>query len=144
MDPNEIFEYVVESMKWLAIGGGSYMVALTGFTSTQGISKRIRSQEELEQIVSEEATKLGLDFTKIDTKYNGEVNGSKKNGERYDLHLEGNWLSTKATVRHELYHIAKGHCDDRLRIKNGFLNELDYWLRREPQASLYGSFGIKL
>ena len=138
MSPNEISEYVTEGMKWLAIGGISYIAAMTGLSWTHGLSEKIRSQEELEKVVDEEATKLGLDSSKIDAKYNEERSKAKKNGERYDLHLEGNWSSsTRATVRHELYHILKEDFGERTTL-------LKYLFMNEPSALIYGSFKVKL
>jgi len=139
MDPNEVFEYVTEGMKWLAIGGGSYLAAMIGTEvfSTTLFHKKIESQEQLDLIVDEEARKLGLDPLKIDTKYNGETDGSRKNGERYDLHLKGDSFSTRSTVRHELYHILRD-CD------RGDPKLLNYLFVAEPRAKLYELTGIKL
>lgn len=139
MDPKEIFEYVTEGMKWLAIGGGSYLSALAGSQAifqTALFRKRIQSQEELDAIVDEEARKLNLDPAKIDAKYNGETDCARKNGERYDLHLEGDWNSTRQTVKHELYHILKD-CDR----PNSALR---YLFIEEPRATLYGCFNIRI
>ncbi len=137
MDPNKIFEYVTEGMKLAAIGGGSYVGALLGINLIHGFSQRIRSQEELEMVVDEEATKLGLDPSKIDATYNGKTDGARKNRGRYDLHLIGDWLSTRAAVRHELYHILKD-CD------KGKPTLISYLFLEEPRALMYGSFKLKL
>ena len=141
MDPNEIFEYVTEGMKWLAVGGGSYLGALVGsqaFFQTALFRKKIQSQEELDVIVDEEARKLNLDPTLIDAKYNGESAFVSKNGERYDLHLTGNWTSTRQTVKHELYHILKD-------CSKGREATLPYYLFiAEPRATLYGCFNIRI
>jgi|SRR3989338_10901740 len=146
MDPNEISEYAREGMKWLILGGGSYIGALLvcQVYDCWPFQRKIESQEELNVVVQEEAEKLGLDSSKIDAIYNGITNGVRKNEERWELQLEGAWHSTRNAIRHELYHIAKGHCENRLINKNRLLDVLDYLFREEPQATLYGTFGIKL
>jgi len=88
-------------------------------------------------IVEEEAKKLGLDPSKIDAKYNGEVNGSRKNGERYDIHLKRDFLSTRPTVKHELYHIYRGDCDEKC-------SKWKYLFVNEPRAITYELTGLKL
>ena len=54
----------------------------------------------------------------------------------------GGSMANRNAVRHELYHIYKGHLNGR--HTNKWLKRLDYWFRREPQACLYEITGIKL
>lgn len=104
------------------------------------ISKKIQSQAELETIVNEETTKLGLDPSKINANLFGGFNGLsgvRRNGEKYDLFLNNDFASTRSTVRHELYHILKGDCDKKF-------NWAYYLFIAEPRATLYGSLKLKL
>ncbi|MBI2146785.1 hypothetical protein HYU22_05600 [Candidatus Woesearchaeota archaeon] len=138
----EPVEYIMEGMKWVAVGGVSYIGALWLIDGIHDFGPRVRSQEELEKMVEEEAPKLGLNHLKIDAKYDGETVGARKNGERYDLHLVGDGdkihsSSTRATVRHELYHLLKDS-------DKGKLNPLYYFFVAEPRALLYGAFKIKM
>jgi hypothetical protein len=139
MDPNEIFEYINESIKWLVIAGGSYLGALFCtqlIFQTTLFRRKIHSQTELEEIVGIEAKKLGLDTTSINARF--DVEGYvKKDGKKHELCIRLGVSGTDATVRHELYHIFKKDTDYDLTI-------LRYFLLAEPRATLYGCFGIKL
>ena len=138
MDPNEVFEYLTRGIELLAIGSLIYTGGLLGLAIAHVFSQRINSQDELEERVTEEALKLGLDPLSIKAKYNGVVNGVRKNGEYYDLHLTGDNLlcTNRAGVRHELYHVHRGDMEH-----SSFFR---YFFLEEPRALLYGSLKIKL
>jgi len=148
MNPNEIFEYVTEEMKWLAIGGGSYLGVILGSQAifqTTLFQRKIQSKEELDVIINKEARKLNLDPTKIDANYDGNsdfarkvgINASynkdsdfvRRNGNRDYLHLGGVLTKTIPTVKHELYHIHKGDYEKRHTL-------LKYLFINEPRATL--------
>jgi hypothetical protein len=138
MTPDEFVGYVIEGVKWLAIGGGSHLGLLLGcqICDLSLFHKKIKSQEELEKVVAEEAIKLGLDHSKIDAKlYDGKITGARKNGDECNLRIARE-DSTRNVVRHELYHLLKD-CDRR---NPTFCY---YWFVAEPRATLYGTFGIK-
>jgi len=112
--------------------------------------KRIKSQEELENVVSEEGTKLGMNTDNIQTVLNSRYTAicyrleEPKSDKEYALEI-GNRLDSRATrmkVKHELRHIQKGHCDKQ--PKNYLLERLDYFFRREPQAVLYATLELKI
>jgi hypothetical protein len=145
MANGEILNYLGEGFKWLTIGGAGlavYFGILEGLQFLSAISpfnEKIKSQEHLERVIKEEAGKLGLDASKIDSKYNhlGESYADKK-GERYLVVLDSGLNCTRGSVKHELCHIANKDCD-RKKEKG-----LHYYLVREPRATAYEVFGLKL
>ena len=122
-------------------------------------SKRIRSQEELEKIVDEEAKKLDLDTSNLIIQlqekdvadanlfgYNREedkiLSYEEKEGvEKVHLLRLGGQYATRHQVRHELYHVSK-HLQ-KPKAKN-FISRLGYLFFREPSAILYSLIGVKL
>ncbi len=145
MDPSEVFEYATEGMKWLVMGGGTYITTLAGLNGIPRLfSEKIDNQEELDRITSEEAQRLGLDKV-VKAKFHKiwKEGARKKNDGTYEINI-GGFGARRTQVRHELYYIYRGHCDSRKRIKSNTLNRLDYFLRREPQAIAYEVFGLKL
>ena len=149
MGPNEIVEYAAEVLWWTCLGGVSYASILLGVSLPQHFGKRINSQEELEKIVAEEAPKLGLDPSNIHSSYgidkygNGISCYSVKLAHGYGLHIGHPFFATRGVIRHELYHIADGHCDNMV-VRSKFKNLLAYLLNDEPKAIIYGSFKLKL
>src|SRR4030042_2554855 len=110
MNPKELFDFTTEGMKWLAIGGGSYFSALLicQMYDNWPFHKKTESKKELETVVKEECEKLRINPTEIDIVYNKKASVKmKKNGNRWELHVEEGWQSTRNTVRHELYHYLK-------------------------------------
>ena len=145
MNPSDIFEYANEGMKWLAIGGGTYityLATLLGLTVVSAtFSQKIRTQKELVSIVDEEAKRLGIDKSIISTLHDKlEWCSGKRYDGSYGLHI-GGFLAKRSVVRHELYHIFKGDCDE---DHNGDYNGLRYQFIKEPRAILYETFGIRL
>jgi hypothetical protein len=150
---NDLIESALEGMKLVAVAGvGSflvgmgYLVTLEGASLMHGIGRKIKSQEELEKVVDEEAPKLGLDPTKISAKYGAEFDGARINDQGgYDLCLGENWFSTRATVRHELRHIQKdcGNEEAPFLFNGNLMPLMHYFFVAEPRASLYGLLKIK-
>jgi hypothetical protein len=143
---NEIIQNFFDGVKWVTICGGSYFTFLIGchIYDILPFHKKIKSQEQLEMLVYTEAKKLGLNSDNIYSKFNSKKIGVKMVNDNYCIHLKADYNSTKNTIRHELYHIFKGHCFDRENIKNKLFNQIDYYFRRELQATIYGTFGIKV
>ncbi|MBS3086589.1 hypothetical protein J4422_02710 [Candidatus Pacearchaeota archaeon] len=144
MDLNEIFGYAADGAKWLAIGSVAYLLGLAGLSSiTRVFSERVNSQEDLDRIVKEEVEKLGITKpikANFQTSYAG---GAKKIGEgNYEINI-GGFAARRSMVRHELYHIRKGHCE-KIREEIGINDLFNYLLKYEPQAIAYQVFGIKL
>jgi len=147
MDPKEIYDYAMGGIALLASGGVSYFsaMALCQISTSWPFRKKISSQEELSKIIEEEAPKLGLDSKKIFGKYDALAEGcfAQKTARGHSVVLKADsWMCTRNAVKHELYHIYRGHCDDK--GEPGLLDVLDYNFRREPQAVLYETFGIKI
>ena len=145
MDPNELFEYVVEGMKWLAVGGGTYIITLAGLNGIPRLfSERIHNQEDLDRITTEEAEKLGM-TRDITPKFHEdwEERVTKLDDGTYEVHL-GGFGARRTSVRHELYHIHKEHHEHPWRNSNSLIRTLNYLLREEPQAIAYEVFGLKL
>jgi len=145
MDPNEVFEYVTEGMKWLSIGGGTYIATLASLNGILRLfSEKISSQDDLDRITAEETEKLGM-TRQVTPKFheNHEESARKLDDGTYEINI-GGFGARRTQVRHELYHVHRGHCDDRRRIENGLINNLDYLFRREPQAIAYEVLKLKL
>lgn len=61
MNPNEIFEYITEGIKWLAVDEVStYLTVMLSNPISMLFSKRIRNQEELDKVIEKESSRLGL------------------------------------------------------------------------------------
>ncbi len=141
---NEIFEYVTEGMKWLSIGGGAYFTTLVGLSGIPKLfSERIKSQEDLDRITSEEAEKLGIEEPVTPKFHNSwEENSKKLIDGTYVINI-GGYSARRCTVRHELYHIHRGHLDFMARHESRLLRRLDYFFRQEPQAIAYEVFRLR-
>ncbi|MFW6025130.1 MAG: hypothetical protein ACOCRX_02190 [Candidatus Woesearchaeota archaeon] len=119
---------------------GSMFMTQAIFQSTM-FRHKINSQNELENIVKEESVKLGLDPEKIVPVFDHKETGSMRGDyDLYHLYMGNDCQATKATVRHELYHILKD-CD---RYYNEGYSITDYLFKAEPKSTLYGCFKIKL
>lgn len=152
MNQVEILDYITGGINFIAIAGLGVSVAyLSSMLLLSDLhhypkNQRIKTQEELEKVVKEEAEKLNIDFNKIKVNFYGEnmnlfISGgtyAQKKGNFYELHFDGENSVTIRVVRHELYHVFKKDCD---RDKKSLIY---YLFVAEPRASLYGVFGIKL
>jgi hypothetical protein len=149
MNPDEILGYVGGGMKWLAIAGGSYFTGLVTLAhlSCYPFQKSIKSQEELELVVQEEADKLGLNSKNIQIKLQENACWVNKKGKGYELSIElGSGSCTRKTIKHELYHIYR---DESLLEKfkdKSLLRALispRYLFISEPRAILYSLLNLK-
>ena len=151
MNTDRVVKYAKRTLMGVAGVAAAAAIYIFALGSVTLISKKdapkIHSKSHLEQILDGERERAGIDeAVEIEvrlTNNDWEYNHVKKVSEgKYKILLapDGQNLST---LRHELYHIADGHCDDRARIENDFLNELDYFFRREPQAIIYALTGLK-
>jgi hypothetical protein len=143
MNPSEIIGAVSEGAKWLALGGTSlYAGIMLSDPFSMLFSKRIGNQKELDEVIEKESGKLGL--SGICGIYLDKPAGRAAKFGRSNFIEMGGVGANRIGVRHELYHHYKGHTDLRNRPKNKSLDKLEYWMKREPQACLYGATGIKL
>lgn len=138
---NEIAGYAIEGAKWAAAAGViTYTAVMLSNPASMVLSQKIKSQQELESVVKEEESKLGLNTVKCS--FLGEPVATSYIDEANNLKIElGGAFATKSNVRHELYHHYKG---DTLETEHNLKNNLKYWMVYEPRACLYQSTRIKL
>ncbi len=138
-DP-DIFGMIIEGARlgaeFAAICGAYYFSGLIGLQalSHPPFQKLIKDQEELENVVCEEAEKIGLDPSKIKLIY-GQESQIRGDGEGYELYLNKS-ETTRKLIKHELCH-AVNDCHHRYTHSR-------YFLVAEPRATLYGTIGIKI
>lgn len=140
MESLEILDYALSTLKWTGIGVGAYLALPILAQATIGstlFQKRIKSHKELEQILSEEAPKLGLNPDNIETVYGAECSSAARIDDGFVLAVSTGFGATRSTVRHELYHIYRD-----LR-KGSHHNRIRYLFIEEPRATLYEFTGIK-
>ena len=165
MDQNQVVTYIFYGvMVAPVIGTGALLIAeampillQAGLAEIARLRypEKINSQEDLDRIVKEEARKLGIkkQFKAIyenDAITTSDIFGvyggvaQRISDGTYEIRI-GGYGRNRATVRHELYHIYRGHCDDCIKkSKNPLLNHIDRNFRREIQACVYQAFGLKL
>jgi hypothetical protein len=101
-------------------------------------SEELENKSSIERAVDEEKKALGIEKKDIgvivnDTIY---VRCAGKVGEgKYEIYLSE--PETRDIIKHELYHIADGHCDEPYSITK-------YLFWYEPQAAIYSLTGLKL
>ena len=152
---NEILENL---LTYTGIALGTYTALLFGAQAVQDLAtEKITSQEQLDEVIEEEARKLGMDSRLVVGKFYavGDKNYDRILGARcfqYNLEFEGHtlpmkvveikegWGARRGAVRHELYHLHK-HMPLR---KNPVAKFLIGFFYEEPTATLYETTGIKL
>jgi len=126
--------------------GGIYITGIVGIQYIANlVSPRIQSQSQLERL-------LGQEWDKFDTsrKYNISVKLVKEDTGRsrklyngdYEVKIGGD-LANESTLRHELYHVFDGHCDDIHNVSPGLPRKFKYLFWYEPQATIYQVTGWK-
>lgn len=127
--------------------GCLYFAGLIGteFVSNN-LSPKINSQIELEQLVERERKKINPNNNCVVFPILSSENEARSyrmfNG-WYVIDIGGK-MAHESSLRHELYHILDGHCDDVLKSKSNFQRELRYLFIYESQAAIYESTGLKL
>jgi len=116
------------------------------------LSKSLENQSELEIVLEQERKKLDIDDStkiraRISENQDEDANAQRMNSNYYKITLSPKY-HTISTLKHELYHIADGHCDNLGKIPNSRAGRLKkifkYLYIYEPQAVLYSMTGIKL
>ena len=127
----------------VALAGSLYILGLQGTSAISDIGQpRIEEQSLLEKHIEIERAKITENNDVKITAKIGENSYAKKVGDNdYILSLKKGRSSS--TLRHELYHILDGHCDENSELPLP-LKKLAYLFWHEPQAVLYESTGIKL
>ena len=123
---------------------------LAGLVTTQLVStissSQIESRSHLEQILDQERSRAGIkEGTRIHVIMSTDreaISCAVKRAEgEYGIVLSPDGMNV-CTLRHELYHIADGHCDAELGDST-----VKYWLAylfwAEPQATIYEATGLK-
>lgn len=131
MDANEIMK--IAGIAGISLGA---ILAIAGLGNTSLVSRRIKSQEELERVALEEALELGLNPSCIKVNFGAGDTSARFNGEGYEINMKKDEFATRPIVRHELAHIYNGDCDRER-------TPLFYYLVAEPRAMLYGLMRLK-
>ena len=144
--------------EYIAKGIGAYTALLFGVQALSTLfSQRIKSQNDLDSVVNEEAKKLCInprevlgDFYEKRTQRYKEILGSRCTIEDVEegevlvhlkiLEIKEGWGARRSSVRHELYHLKNNFP----RPKNPIVRFLRGFFYEEPTATLYETTGIKL
>ena len=133
-----------KAMFAIALAGSAYIALLSGVQSVAfSRSPKIENQSQLELKLSEEREKLKgkigknivitarliTDKDSSPTAYARKI----KEGE-YEIVLS-NLGASEHSLKHELYHIADGHIENK--------GHLAYFFHNEPQAEIYALTGLK-
>lgn len=163
----------MESIQDLLVYGSAIPAAYVAALVAGGIiqnfgSHRIRSEEELETIVKEEAERLDVDssilisnwvskdnpkYSKIlgarstifgyDTQADELVSAELVDGEKVRevkvIDVKEGWGANRGAVRHELYHLKKHLPLSRNKLVRGLK-----WIYQEPATVLYAVTGLKV
>lgn len=138
---NKIADYGIKIVKNIAIAGIIYTgILLVAQGISQETSQRINNQSQLEQILNIERKRAGIKnemIINISMSNNKEdISEAEKIGEKYYQITLSPRSSNLSTLRHELYHITDGHCDETY-------NDFKYFFWNEPQATIYQITGLK-
>jgi hypothetical protein len=135
----------------IAFAGPVFLLGLTNNLIDWKYRNSNLSLEELPEVIREECAQLNLDHSKIELISSDRVEdceagfaGKKiKGGYVIGLPIEGGKGCNRATVRHELAHIANGDCDISGLRKIPLVQKAHYYLVAEPRAILYSISGKK-
>ena len=139
MESFDLMQYLIDGGTLILQGGGLYfgtLILLNG--GSKLFSEKITEQEQLDDIIQEEADRLGMTKpVKGKLWYDESIaEASATNGDNYRIDL-GGMHACRASVRHELYHLYKGDCDKQA-------TEIQYFFLHEPRAILYEVFRLRL
>ncbi|MFH1589875.1 MAG: hypothetical protein ABIB43_04880 [archaeon] len=103
-------------------------------------SEKIVDETHLQEIIIEESKALDMKNKDITGRFTeapfGHGQAIKLDYNKYEIILDKKGRN-RGVLKHELYHILKGHAEEKD-------NLLIYLFIEEPQAALYGAYGIKL
>jgi len=121
------------------------------FSSLLGVlfkGEKIKDKAHLETLLEQEKKNLGIENKNIHAYFCDTIEDSlskKINKNSYEILLSNNQRKL-GILKHELYHIADGHCDENYKLLNEgrkLENTLRYLFVNEPKALIYGATGIK-
>ncbi len=117
------------------------MVTAAGYvTQSSLLQERIKSQKHLEEVINEEALKLGLEDQKFRATFPAEFNGFVFDEDHYHICIKDGMMGTCAVVRNQLYLIERGVVGRAKTVMEG----LRHLVLLKPKAILYGAFRLKL
>src|SRR4030042_2496379 len=110
-----------------------------------------KDKGQLKIILNEEKSKLKMEDKNIQIVFNDKIENSttRKTGENNYVMNLSKYQRNKKILKHESYHVAKGHCDRRYKEAgmNGFYGSqirfFDYTFVMEPTAAIYSLTGIR-
>lgn len=127
---------------------GIYVLGLACLGRCASCGSKKVNNENIERIVAKERIALSIpNNISIETKFADQITNVRKlSDKRYVINLSKK--CRQSTIKHELYHIADGHCDSLLEDNraghNGAYIMAKYLFWHEPQAVLYEAFGLRL
>jgi len=114
------------------------------------VSPKIANQERLESLLDVERKNAGIaDDIEVKAYLGNESCAEKVRDKSYEITIAKHFpFNDTCALRHELYHVAGGHCDDMHNFKNSYFGRLGntvkfLWIY-EPEAVIYSATGIKL
>jgi hypothetical protein len=109
-------------------------------------------KEQLEVVLNSEKKKWNIEDKIIEISFNDSIinSGSSKIKDNNYLISLARGQRNERLLKHEVYHVAKGHCDRHyLNVKTNKIYNLgirffDYTFVTEPAATIYSLTGLKL
>ena len=144
---NHVFETVKDG---LVIGSTLLLLCVAGETvlnfGSMFISDKIANQKQLETVLKEEISSLGMENKKISARF-GKARGgigecNKLQDGSYEAVLD--YGKNRANLRHELYHIYDGDLEYVETLPNTLPAYIKALFINESKAILYQSLKIKL
>lgn len=146
---------ILKGIYYSTIGVISAGILTISYVSSLGISNelgakfsnKIRNEQHLDFLLQKEKSDLGISHKNIEVFMTNDKKGTCwaakiKNENRYIIHLPKRCHNINS-LKHEVYHIADGHCKENLTIKSELKRKLKYYLDYEPKAILYATYNIK-
>jgi len=135
-----------------------YQIGLTGVNEyLRRNSTKFENKKQLEEVLKSEIEKLEIKNKLIKVQYQKEDQAdSRKTGTNEYVISIGPSFNNDNVLKHELYHIADGHCDYTYKLNEiykkhpllapavGFYNTSKYLFYNEPQAIIYTATGWEI
>jgi hypothetical protein len=141
--------YVHNCISGTLLATGVYILSLSGIQAiSHSKSPKIVDQSHLELKLTEEVENLAgkLDpnylISAVLTTNQLPCYAKKVDENKYELVISKDWAS-ESMLKHELYHIADGHCEGKRTLQNYLYTGSKYLFWHEPQATLYQITGLK-
>lgn len=101
------------------------------------LTQEVKSKSHLQKMIESERKRLNInpDYKIQGSFTRGSSQAQKVGHNRYEIRLNAK-RATYGKLKHEIYHIAEGHCE-----KSS--SALEYFLWNEPQAAIYCVTGLR-